>query len=97
MAKEGGVTLPQSGSSTEHLDKELAKKLAFVIRTRAEKIRNGVAPRDASSYVQQMDKQWFRSEEEGDVGTALIDFDDPDGMNQTANFFDSSGGVTLSY
>jgi len=25
------------------------------------------------------------------------DFDDPDGMENTADFFEASGGVTLSY
>jgi hypothetical protein len=97
IAKEEGLTLPQSGSSTDSFPEDEAKKLASVIRARAEKIRKGVAPRDATSYVQQVDKQWFPPEAGEDVGVVHADFDDPDGMEDTASFFDSSGGVTLRY
>ncbi len=69
-----------------------------MLKTRAEKIRKGLAPRDATSYVQQFDKQWFTpTAEEEDVGALRADFDDPDSMDETAVFFDSSGGVTLRY
>jgi hypothetical protein len=98
IAKEEGVPLPQSGSSVDSFDEDVAKKLASAIRSRAEKIRKGVAPRDAALYVQKMDKQWFSSKDEkDDTGSVSADFDDPDSMDETANFFDSSGGVTLRY
>jgi hypothetical protein len=98
IANEEGVALPQSGSSVDSFDEDVAKKLASAIRTRAEKIRKGVAPRDAASYVQKMDEQWFSSrDEKDDTGSVSADFDDPASMDETANFFDSSGGVTLRY
>ncbi len=97
IAKEEGLTLPQSGSATDSFSEDEAKKLASVIRARAERIRKGLAPRDATSYVQQFDKQWFPSAAGEDVGALRADFDDPDSMDETANFFDSSGGVTLLY
>jgi len=92
------LTLPQSGSTTDSLTEEEAKKLASALRERAEKIRKGLAPRDATSYVQEVDKQWFPSEVGGEgPGTLSAEFDDPDGMDETADFFESSGGVSLRY
>jgi hypothetical protein len=98
VATEAGVTLPQSGSTSDSLTEGETKKLASALRDRAEKIRRGLAPRDATSYVQQVDKQWFPPVGEGEgAGTLHADFDDPDGMDETADFFESSGGVTLRY
>ena len=97
IATEEGLTLPQSGSSTDSLSEDDAKKLASVIRTRADKIRKGLAPRDATLYVQQVDKQWFPPAAGEEVEALSADFDDPDDMDETAKFFDSSGGVTLRY
>jgi len=98
VAREEGVTLPQSGSATDSLTGSEARRLASALRARAQKIREGIAPRDASSYVQQVDKEWFPPVIEGkDIGTVSADFDDPDSMDDTAKFFESSGGVTLSY
>ena len=98
VADEEGLSLPQSGSSSDSLDEEQTRRLASAIRTRAEKIRKGVAPRDASSYVQRMSKEWFPSKDGNeDRGTKAAGFDDPDDLDETANFFESSGGVTLSY
>jgi hypothetical protein len=94
IAKEEGVTLPQSGSSKDSLSEDDAKKLAAAIGARAEKIRKGVAPRDAGSFVRQMDEQSFGSK---NSGTVRADFDDPDSMDKTAGFFDLSGGVTIEY
>jgi len=98
IAKEEGVTLPQSGSSTDSFTDAEARKLASALRARAQKIRKGIAPGDASSYVQQVDKEWFPPGAEGeDVGTVSADFDNPDYVDDTAEFFESSGGVTLRY
>jgi len=98
IAKEEGVTLPQSGSTTDSLTGAEAKRLASALRARAQKIRKGVVPRDASSYVQQADKEWFPPVVgREDVGSVGADFDDPDSMDDTARFFESSGGVTLRY
>jgi hypothetical protein len=95
IAAEEGVILPKSDSEKDSLSPKQARELAAAIRSRAEKIRKGVALRDASSYVQQADKEWFDKEEVAvDVGA---DFDDPDGMEKTARFFESSGGVALAY
>jgi hypothetical protein len=94
IAKEEGVTMPQSGSSKDSLSEGDAKKLASAIRTKAEKIRKGLAPRDAGSFVQQLDVQSFRSKNSGII---QADFDDPDSMEKTAGFFDLSGGVTIEY
>ena len=94
IAAEEGVVLQTSGSEKDTLSSKQARELAAAIRTRAEKIRKGVAPRDASSYVQQADKEWLK--EEG-TGALRADFDDPDSMEKTATFFDSSGGVVLTY
>jgi len=98
IAKEEGVKLPQSGSATDSLTDAEAKRLATVLRARAQKIRKGTAPRDASSYVQRVDKELFPQVVEGkDAGVVGADFDDPDSMDDTATFFESSGGVTLRY
>jgi hypothetical protein len=98
VAADEGLTLPQSGTETDFFSEDQAKSLASVLKARAEKIRKGLAPRDASSFVQQSDKQWFPTMAEGeDIGTVDADFDDPDSMDETANFFDLSGGVTLKY
>ena len=98
IAKEEGVTLPQSGSATDSLTDAEAKRLASALRARAQKIRKGIAPRDASSYVQQVDREWFPpAAEREDVGAVGADFDDPDSVDDTAKFFESSGGVKLRY
>ena len=97
IAAEEGVVLPQSGSETERLSEQQAKKLALALRARAEKIRRGMAPRDASSYVGRIDRRWFPKTEDQKVGVASADFDDPESLDSTASFFDSSGGVTLRY
>ena len=98
VATEAGVALPQSGSATDSLSEQESKNLASALRDRAEKIRKGLAPRDASSFVQQADKELLPPSAEGEgAGTLNTDFDDPDGMDETAGFFESSGGVLLQY
>jgi len=98
VATQEGVTLPQSKTAIESLSDGEAKKLASALRARAEKIRKGLAPRDATSYVQQIDKEWFPPTAEGDdAGVVAADFDDPDGMDEISSFFESSGGVVLRY
>ena len=97
VATEEGVTLPQSGSTTDSIPDDEAKRLASALRARAEKIRKGLVPRDATSYVQQIDKRWFPVAEKEDAGTITADFDEPDHMDKTAEFFESSRGVTLRY
>ena len=98
VAMEEGVNLPQSGSATDSLTDAEAKRLASALRARAQKIRKGTAPRDASSYVQRADEGLFPQAVEGkDAGIVSADFDDPDSMDDTAKFFESSGGVTLRY
>lgn len=97
VALEEGVNLPRSGSESDSLTGDESKRLASALRARAEKIRKGTAPRDASSFVQQADRQWFPSGEEESTGTLRADFDDPDDMDKTARFFESSGGVVLRY
>lgn len=97
IAAEEGVVLPKGGSETDRLSEQQAKKLASALRARAEKIRMGIAPRDASSYVRGLDKRWFPKAEEQEAGVVSADFDDPDSMDSTATFFDSSGGATLRY
>ena len=98
IAKEEGVTLPQSNSAADSLTDAEARRLASALRARAEKIRKGIAPRDASSYVQQVENEWIPREVDGeDVGTMSADFDNPDSMDDTAEFFKASGGVTLRY
>jgi len=98
VATEAGINLPQSGSTSDSLTEAETKRLASALRNRAEKIRRGLAPRDAISYVQRIDNEWFPSVEEGEATRPMrTDFDDPDGMDKTADFFEASGGVTLSY
>ena len=98
IAREEGVALPQSGAITDSLTDAEARRLASALRARAQKIRKGIAPRDASSYVQQVDKEWFPSVvEREDAGTVSANFDDPDSIDDTAKFFESSGGITLRY
>ena len=97
IAMEENVTLPQSGSATDSLTEDEAKRLASALRARAEKIRKGLVPRDATSFVQQVDKKWFPYVEGEDVGTLRADFDNPEGIDETASFFEKSGGVTLRY
>jgi len=98
VVAEEGVTLPQSGSASDSLSGEDTRKLASALRTRAEKIRKGLAPRDAAAFVQRVDKQWF-PQLTGKEGAEDLkaDFDDPDGVDETASFFESSGGATLRY
>jgi hypothetical protein len=98
VVTEEGVALPQSGSIRDSLTGDDAKKLASALRVRAEKIRKGLAPRDAASFIQQVSKRWFppSTGTEG-VENLKADFDDPDSMDETASFFESSGGVTLKY
>jgi len=96
--KEEGVTLPQSDSATDSLTDAEVRRLASALRTRAEKIRKGIAPRDASSFVQKIDNEWFSPRVEGEgAGTLEADFDNPDSIDDTAEFFETSGGVTLRY
>jgi len=98
VARDEGVTIPQSGSSTDSLTAVEAKDLASALRARAEKIRKGTALRDATSFVQQADKDWFPPDD-GSIGAGTVraDFDDPEGMEDVAGFFELSGGVTLRY
>ena len=98
VATEAGVALPQSSSATDSLNEQETKNLASALKDRAEKIRKGLAPRDATSFVQQLNRQLLPpvAEEEG-AGTLRADFDDPDGMDETADFFELSGGVLLQY
>jgi len=97
IATEAGLVLPQSGSSRDSLTDEEARKLATVLRARAERIRKGIAPRDAASFVQEIDKEWFPPSEGKGAGAIGADFDSPESIQETANFFETSGGVTLSY
>ena len=89
--------MPQSGSPTDSFSEEETKKLASALGTRANKIRKGMAPRDAKAFVQQMDRVWFPSMEGQEVGELDANFDNPDSMDEMAAFFRSSGGVTLTY
>ena len=98
VATEAGVALPQSGSATDALSEQESKNLASALRNRAEKIRKGLAPRDATSFVRQVNEQLLPpgAADEGG-GTLHAEFDDPDDMEETAGFFESSGGVLLQY
>lgn len=96
VADEEGVALPRTGSETDHLSEEEAKRLASALRARAEKIRKGIVPRDATSFVKRLGDQWLPKDKE-EVGNLSADFDDLDSMEKTAGFFESSGGVTLRY
>jgi hypothetical protein len=97
IAVEEGLILPKSGSETDRLSAKETRELASALRARADKIRKGLAPRDASSYVRRIDKDSFPKAEREKAGAVSADFDDPDSIDRTANFFDSSGGVTLTY
>jgi hypothetical protein len=98
VATEEGVTLPQSGSAVDSLSDDETRKLALALKARAEKIRRGVAPRDATSYVHQIDKRLSPpSGDREEVPAIRADFDDPDSMDETADFFELSGGATLRY
>lgn len=97
IASEEGVVLPQSGSEADHFSAKETKELASAIRARAEKIRTGASPPDASSYVQQMGTKWLSESEKKDAAELSADFDDPDSMEETASFLYSSGGVILTY
>jgi len=98
VAREEGVALPQSGGQTDSLSSVEAKQLATALRVRADKIRKGTAPRDATSFVQRADKEWFHEDQAGeDGGTVRADFDEPGRMEDVADFFESSGGVELRY
>ena len=75
-----------------------SERLASALRARAEKIRRGLVKRDASTYVEQIGKEWFPRAEDGeDTGVMAARFDDPEDMEKTAEFFETSGGVTLRY
>jgi len=98
IAEEEGVQLPKNESETVSFTEDETKRLASAIRARAKKIRKGLAPRDAKSYVDQMDSRFFPSMKTKDEGkTTLVDFDNPDAMDETAKFFELSCGVTLTY
>ena len=85
-------------SEIPSLTEKQTRNLASAIRTRAEKIRKGLAPRDAKSYVDKIDGRFFPSEKTQDEEKAtVIDFDKPDAMDDTARFFELSRGVTLMY
>ena len=87
IAKEEGVTLPQSNSATDSLTDFEARRLASALRAGAEKIRKGIAPQDASSYVQQVENEWIPREADGKgVGTMSADFDNPDSMDDTPDY-----------
>ena len=91
------MVLPQSGAAKDRLSARATKELASAIRARAEKIRRGEAPRDASSYIRLVSERWLPGSEERGAGDLKADFDDPDAMEETADFFYSSGGITLTY
>ena len=97
VANEEHVSLPESGTATDSLSENDAKKLASCLRARADKIRKGLAPRDATAYVRQFDKGWFPAVEKEDVKISTVDFDEPEQIEEIARFFESSGGVTLDY
>jgi hypothetical protein len=98
IAEEEGVELPKNESETTSFTEDETKRLASAIKIRADKIRRGLAPRDAKSYVDQIDSRFFPPEETQDKGkTTPVDFDDPDAMDETAKFFELSRGVTLTY
>lgn len=97
VASEEDEALPQSGSSSETLSNNQTKRLALALRAKADKIRKGAAPRDATAYVQKLDRDLLPSGDGQDMGSLKVDFDDPDSIDETASFFDGSGGVTLTY
>ncbi|MDE1852573.1 MAG: hypothetical protein KGI38_02365 [Thaumarchaeota archaeon] len=98
IATEEGLALPQSGSETETLSADEAKKLAVALKVRADKIRKGLALRDADSYLE----SWYEARTppaiwEGKGNLHTIGYDEPNEMDKTADFFDLSGGVTFTY
>ncbi|HEY6282558.1 MAG TPA: hypothetical protein VIW22_01380 [Nitrososphaerales archaeon] len=98
IAEEEGVELAKSDSETLSLTEDQTRRLASAIRARAEKVRKGLAPRDAKSYVDKIDDRFFPPEQTPDEGKATaIDFDNPDTMDDTAKFFELSHGVALTY
>jgi hypothetical protein len=98
IAEAEGVRLPKNDSETISFTEDETKRLASAIRARADKIRRGLAPRDAKSYIDKIDSRFFPSEQTPDEGkTTPTDFDNPDAMDETAKFFESSRGVTLTY
>ena len=98
IAEEEGVVLPKNDSETISFTEDETRSLAAAIKARAEKIRKGLAPRDAKSYVDQIDNQFFPPEKGPEEGqTTPVNFDEPDAMDETAEFFELSRGVTLAY
>jgi hypothetical protein len=98
IAEEEGVKLPKNDSKTISFTEDETKRLASAIKSRADKIRKGLAPRDAKSYVDRIDSRFFPPESPLDERKATpVDFDNPDAMNETAKFFELSRGVTLTY
>ncbi|HEV2137867.1 MAG TPA: hypothetical protein VGR53_03430 [Nitrososphaerales archaeon] len=98
IAEEEGVELAKNDADTLSLTEEQTKKLGSAIRARAEKVRKGLAPRDAKSYVDKIDDRFFSREQTQDEGKSIaVDFDNPDSMDDTAKFFELSRGVTLTY
>ncbi len=98
IAEEEGAELPKNDSETISFTEDQTRNLAAAIKARAEKIRKGLAPRDAKSYVDQVDSQFFPPEKGQDEGkTTPTDFDEPNAMDETAEFFELSQGVTLTY
>ncbi len=98
IAEEEGVELPKNDSETFSFTEDGTRSLASAIKARAEKIRKGLAPRDAKSYVDKIDSRFFPPEQTQDEGKAIaVDFDNPDAMDETAKFFELSHGVTFTY
>jgi hypothetical protein len=97
IAEDEGVKLPNDDSETISFTEDQTKMLASAIRNRADKIRKGLAPRNAKSYVDKIDNRFFPPESPGDKRKAApVDFDNPDDMDETAKFFELSRGVTLT-
>ncbi len=98
IAEEEGVVLPKNDSETISFTEDETRSLAAAIKARAEKIRKGLAPRDAKSYVDQIDSRFFPPEKgPKEEQTTPVNFDEPDAMDETAEFFELSRGVTLAY
>jgi hypothetical protein len=98
IAEEEGVVLPKNESETTSFTEDETRSLAAAIKARSEKIRKGLAPRDAKSYIDQIDSRFFPPEKGPDEGiTTPINFDEPDALDETAEFFELSHGVTLTY
>jgi len=98
IAEEEGVVLPKNDSETISFTEDETRSLAAAIKARAEKIRKGLAPRDAKSYVDQIDSRFFPPKKgPKEEQTTPVNFDEPDAMDETAEFFELSRGVTLTY